>query len=481
MGSVSPAGQEGSLSEQLEAASEEQYFEKLAQGQNQIVTASRFQWTDLLKTEDWWVIWLGFLIIAAVTLLKIIADYDLTALKFKSWTSLGTGFMSILNIGFLKSFVMTYLILAAVFGLGMYFMKKEDIRSYLIAFTGLYALGALAYFFSSQLTMKQYLEYAFWALGIGLVITNTTGTPVWLRPALHSEYYVKTGLVIMGSEVLFSNITRFGFYGLGIAWVVVPVVILFMWQLGTKVLKMGSKPMIMVIAVATSVCGVSAAIAAAAATKARKNDLTFAVGLSMLFTVIMMVVMPPLAKLLGLGELIGGAWIGNTVDSTGAVVLAGEALGPLAAQVATLVKMIQNILIGFIAFAIAIFFAVKVEKTGHAAVGAGEIWDRLPKFILGFLLASVLFSFVIVPSFGMTATTKIIANLGSFKGWAFCLTFLAIGLETNFKEMAEQMEGGKPMTLYLAGQTFSLILSLFICWLLLSGTVFPVPDLAVFR
>lgn len=464
-----------------DAASEEEYFEQLAKGDDEIVRASRFQWKDLLKTEDWWVIWLGFLIIGAVTLLKIAVDYDLTALKFKSWTTLGSGIQAMAAAGFLQNFIMTWLLLAAVFGLGMYFMGTESIKKYLLAFSGLYLLAALAYFFASQTTMKQYLEYAFWALGIGLLVTNTAGTPAWLKPALHSEYYVKTGLVIMGSEVLFSNITKFGFYGLAIAWIVVPLVILFMWWLGTNVLKMSSKPMIMVIAVATAVCGVSAAIAAAAATRAKKNDLTFAVGLSMLFTVIMMVVMPPLARLLGLGELIGGAWIGNTVDSTGAVVLAGEALGPLAAQVATLVKMIQNILIGVIAFVIAIFFAASVEKTGQASVGAGEIWDRLPKFILGFLLASVVFSFLVLPNLGMAATTGIIANLGTFKGWAFCLTFLSIGLETNFKGMAEQMEGGKPMTLYLLGQTFSLILSLFMCWVFLSGVIFPIPNLAVFQ
>lgn len=446
---------------------------------NEIVTAVRFSWKDLINTEDWWVIWLGFLVIGAVTWLRLWAGYDLSAVKFRSWGSVSEGIAGLVQGVFLRQFFTTYLMLLCLFGAGMLFMGKEKIKDYVPAFTGLYLLSSLAYFFSGQTLMRQYLEYAFWALGIGLFLTNTAGTPKWLKPALHSEYYVKTGLVIMGAEVLFSNITKFGFYGLGIAWLVVPAVILFMWWLGTKVLHMKSRSMVMVIAVATSVCGVSAAIAAAAATRAKKNDLTFAVGLSMLFTVIMMILMPPLARLTGLGELVGGAWIGNTVDSTGAVVLAGEALGPLAAQVATLVKMIQNILIGFIAFAVAVFFAARVEKTGEASVGAGEIWDRLPKFILGFLAASLLFSFVIVPKAGLETTTAVLASLGTFKGWAFCLTFLSIGLETNFKEMAEQMEGGKPMTLYLVGQTFSLVLSLAMCWLLLSGAVFPIPDLAV--
>lgn len=464
----------------IDAASDEEYFEKLAEGEDLVVVASGFSRRDFYRTEDWWVIWLGFLVIGAVALLKIIEGYDLTALKFTAWTSLGS-LSAALNGQFLMKFLATYAMLAGIFTLGMVFLKKEKIKAYVIAFSGLYVLAALAYLFSSQVTMKQYLEYAFWALGIGLVISNTAGVPRWLKAAIHSEYYVKTGLVIMGSEVLFSNLTKFGFYGIAIAWIVVPLVILFMWWLGTHKLHMNSKPMVIVIAVATAVCGVSAAIAAAAASRAKKNDLTFAVGLSMMFTIIMMVGMPPLVRLLGLGELAGGAWIGNTVDSTGAVVLAGEALGPLGAQAAALVKMIQNVLIGFIAFAIAVFFAARVEQTGHAAVGPGEIWNRLPKFILGFLAASLLFSFIVLPGVGVETTTRIIGSLGSFKGWAFCLAFLCIGLETNFKEMAEQMEGGKPMTLYLLGQTFSLVLSLALCWLLLSGTVFPVPDLTVFQ
>lgn len=92
----------------------------------------------------------------------------------------------------------------------------------------------------------------------------------------------------------------------------------------------------------------------------------------------------------GMGQIMGGALIGGTVDSTGAVVLAGSALGPEAEQVASLVKMIQNILIGFIAFFVAIFFARKIDKTGKSEVKAVEIWDRFPKFILGFMAVTII-------------------------------------------------------------------------------------------
>ena len=119
----------------------------------------------------------------------------------------------------------------------------------------------------------------------------------------------------------------------------------------------------------------------------------------------MMVFEPVLIRVTGLGELIGGALIGGTVDSTGAVTVAGTALGETAQTVAVLVKSIQNILIGFIAFAVAVFFATKVENNGENSrkIGVSEIWYRLPKFILGFFAASLIASFIAVPAFGKRA------------------------------------------------------------------------------
>lgn len=440
-----------------------------------------FNLKDLLKKEDWMAVWLGLFIIASVLAVRFLSGFDLKLVKFRTFTTPFEGLVSLTDPGFLKSFFMTYVFLSFVFTAGYHFLGQGDWKKFLKGFTCLYLLTSLGYFFAAQKSMKQYLEYAFFTLFTGLAVSNIFGVPDFLKPALKSEFYVKTGLVIMGSEVIFSNITGFGFYGLGIAWVVVPVVIIFMWWFGNRILRMESKPMIMVISVATAVCGVSAAIAAAAASKARKNDLTFAVSLSMLFTILMMVSMPWIAKVTGMGELIGGAWIGNTVDSTGAVVLAGEALGQKAAQAAALLKMIQNVLIGFISLAVALFFASSENSAGReeTETGAGEIWNRMPKFIFGFLISSLIFSFVITPYAGHQATSEIISLLGTFKGWCFALAFLTIGLDTNFKEMKVSSEGGKPLALYLTGQIFSMIISLFFCYLFLSGRFLPLPDLSM--
>lgn len=447
---------------------------------SEIVTAEKFKFGDLINKEDWLAIWIGFIIIAAVTIGLVSGAYDLKAANFSTWGDGTTGFLDIFNGSVAASLLLTFVILALLFGIGTY-LQKKSVSKFLPAFLGLFVITTVVRIISAQVIFSRYLEFAFWALVLGLIIANTIKTPNWLKPALQTEFYIKAGLVTFGAEVLFSNIRKFGLYGLGIAWIVTPIVIIFMWFLGTRILKIKNKELVITIATATSVCGTSAAIAVAAASKAKKTDLTFAVGISLIFTVIMMVLFPIFIKVIGLNELMGGAWIGGAIDSTGAVTLAGAALGELGQTSATLVKMIQNILIGFVAFAVAIFFtsAENKAKSGNekSSVGIGEIWHRFPKFILGFLAASVFTSFIAQNAFGADTTSSIISNLGQFRTWAFALAFTSIGLETNFGELKEQFAGGKPVTLYVVGQLFNIVLTFAAVWILLSGTFFPVPVL----
>jgi uncharacterized membrane protein YadS len=195
----------------------------------------------------------------------------------------------------------------------------------------------------------------------------------------------------------------------------------------------------------------------------------------------MMVFEPMIIHWAGMNQLMGGALIGGTVDSTGAVVLAGSALGEEAEQVASLVKMIQNILIGFIAFFVAVFFALKVDKTGDKSVGAGEIWTRFPKFIIGFFVASLVASFIVLPATSGAEVKAINGVLDQYKNWAFVLAFTSIGLDTNFKTLFKQMQGGKVLWLYIVGQLFNIALTLFAVWFLLSGVVFDIPNIDMFK
>ena len=442
--------------------------------------------SDLWKKEDWLAVWIGFVIIGLTVLAYFTGWFDVATAGFGKWTlgesvKEGTSVTPLLTQLsewiFWKKVIITFAVLGVLFSAGVK-LQGEKLRTYLPAFVLLFFLALIVRCISAEYTMNKYLEWAFWALIVGLLISNTVGVPKWLKPAVRTEFYIKTGLVIMGFSVLFSDIVAFGLYGLGIAWIVTPVVILFMWWFGTRVLKIGNKPMVITVASATSVCGTSAAIATGAAAGAKKDDLSVAISISIIFTILMMFFEPMIIRWCGMNELMGGSLIGGTVDSTGAVALAGSALGEEAKTAAVLVKSIQNVLIGFIAFFVAVFFATKVEKTGQTRVGAGEIWRRFPKFIIGFFVASLVVSFIILPLMGQADVKALNDILKPYTNWCFVLAFTSIGLDTNFKDIAKQMQGGKVLWLYLIGQTFNIALTLFAVWLLLSGVLFPVPALS---
>ncbi len=441
--------------------------------------------SNLWKKEDWLAVWIGFIIISVGAVAVLTGAFDFSAAKFSTWhlwedVAEKKTLIDQFTGSFWLKLVRTFVVLGALFTVGVK-LQGGKIREYLPAFAALFLLAVVVRLISAEFTLNRYLEWAFWALIVGLLISNTVGVPKWLRPAIRTEFYIKTGLVVMGFSVLFSNIAKFGLYGLGIAWVVTPVVILFMWWFGTKILKIDNKPLVITIASATSVCGTSAAIATGAAAGAKKNDLGIAISISIIFTILMMVFEPMIIKAVGMNELMGGALIGGTVDSTGAVVLAGNALGPEGEQAAVLVKSIQNILIGFIAFFVALFFATKVEKNSDKRVGAGEIWTRFPKFIIGFFVASLVASFIIQPLTGSADVKAINTVLDQYKNWAFVLAFTSIGLDTNFREIVKQLHGGKVLWLYVVGQIFNIVLTFFAVWLLLSGVIFEVPVLELYK
>ncbi len=366
-----------------------------------------------------------------------------------------------------------YLILLALglairFGIGMVAMQGEFF-SFLKGFGFVFAFAVLAYLAAGQATMKELgFGYAIWAILFGLIISNTIGTPNWVKPAVQTEYFIKTGLVLLGVEVLFEKILQIGLPGLMVAWIVTPTVIIVSYNFGKKILKGISDQLNITMSAAVSVCGVSAAIATAAACKAKKEELTLAVGLSLIFTAIMMVVMPAFIKLVGMTEILGGAWMGGVIDSTGAVAAAGAFLGPKALYVSATIKMIQNVLIGLVAFVVAIVWAMKSEsKATGTKPNAMEIWYRFPKFVLGFAAASILAS-AVSAALGSDMSYSLLDNgvirgfTKDLRGWMFCLAFVSIGLSTNFRELSKHFGGGKPFWLYIFGQTFNLLLTLLI-------------------
>ena len=418
----------------------------------------------LLTSEDWWAIWLGGLLIAMAVFELVTAVPGVGR-----WT----GDPRAAFEGRMLALALLGLGLALITALAARVMGGSLVR-HQGGFFALFLLAVLSYFLANQTGIRAVgVGYAFWALLLGLVISNTVGTPGWIKPALRSELYIKTGLVLLGAEVLFNRILNLGPPGLFVAWLVTPLVIFFMYRFGTRVLKIASPSLVIVIAAATSVCGVSAAIAVAAAARAKKDELTLAVGMTLVFTVVMMILMPMGIRAIGMDLIVGAAWIGGTVDATGAVVAAGAMLGEEAGQVAAVVKMIQNVLIGVVAFLVAVYWVTTIEKKdGTARPATTEIWTRFPKFILGFIGASLLFSFVLVPTLGDDTVTGILDLTSDFRGWFFCLAFVSIGLESNMKQLMGQVQGGRPIQLYLVGQAFNVVLTLIAAYLAFGGILF---------
>jgi uncharacterized integral membrane protein (TIGR00698 family) len=429
-----------------------------------------FDYSSLYKKEDWWACWIGFLVLALCAIGIIGGVYKPPKLSGWSANPL-TAFTGQTLFGYLIMFaglVIVFLIAVRIMG--------EQIRTYAPAFIIVFAIALLSDVIGHQTTLKVYgLSYPLWALVIGLLISNTIGVPGWLKVAVRSELYIKCGLVVLGAEILFTRIMALGPYGLGIAWGVTPIILYVMYLYGTRTLKM-DRDLVLPISAAASVCGVSAAIATGAACKAKQDHITIAVGQTLIFTVLMMVAMPALCRLLGFNELISGAWIGGTVDSTGAVPAAGEMVGPLAMEAAVTIKMIQNILIGIIAFVVATIWVTRIERVpGAVKPSAWEIWFRMPKFIVGFLVASLVFSFVLNTVMGNGAVNGILKSSKVFRTEFFSLAFVSIGLNSNFRELGKYFKKGKPLNLYWVGQTFNILLTLFIAWLLLGGVLFKVP------
>ncbi|MFC2150258.1 YeiH family protein [Calditrichota bacterium] len=428
--------------------------------------------------EDWWAVWFGFAIILCATF-----GWIDSIPKLGKYTNNPLDIFYTIKSGVVTGSLMLPIIfwcigLGLLTAVGMSVMGKKA-TTYLLGFLVIFLFAIVAYMFANQTQIKAYgISYAFWALLLGLLISNTVGTPKWLLAGARTEMYIKTGLVLLGAEILFSKILQLGAAGLFVAWLVTPTVIIFMFIFGVRVLKMTSHTLVIIIAAATSVCGVSAAIATAAACRAKKDELTLAVGMTLIFTVLMMIFMPIAIKWSGMDPIIGAAWMGGTIDATGAVVAAGSMLGPDAEKVAAVVKMIQNILIGVVAFGVAVYWVAKEEcKPGENKPCGAEIWYRMPKFIVGFIAASLLFSFVLVPLMGMETVEKDILGhvTKNARGWLFCLAFVSIGLESNFRELASQLVGGKPIWLYITGQSFNLILTLFAAWLAFGGILFARP------
>jgi uncharacterized membrane protein YadS len=344
-----------------------------------------------------------------------------------------------------------------------------NVGKYVLGFPIVYALACVSQFIAGNSTVNYWgLEYVIFALMIGLFVSNVIGVPDWLREAVKTEYYIKTGLVVLGAGILFFEILQAGALGIVQAMLVVTIVWATCYWLARKFHV--DEEFAAILSSAVAICGVSAAIAACGAIQGDKKKLSYVTSLVLIVAAPMMVLMPWAVKAFGIPDIVGGAWLGGTLDTSGSVVAAGALISEPAMKTGVIVKFSQNVLIGVAAFLLSLWWTFRLGATTGQRPSASVIWERFPKFVLGFMVASVVFSFLLDP--GTVSATK--GTLGGLRTVWFALAFTCIGLETKFTELVS-MEGGRPAAAFLVAQAFNVMWTLLLAFLLFGGILFPAP------
>ncbi|MCB0103460.1 MAG: putative sulfate exporter family transporter [Anaerolineales bacterium] len=302
------------------------------------------------------------------------------------------------------------------------------------------------------------LEYPLWGALIGMAgnaLLKLTGRHEIIQNGIRTELFLKIGLILLGAGISFKTVlTAAGGAALQ-GMVMITSVFFFGWWLSGK-FKLDDK-LRAVMSTALAVCGVSAAIAAAGSVLAKKEQVTYVTTLVIITALPLMVIAPLLAGAMNLPQEVAGAWFGGNIDTTAAVVGAGTIYGEEAQAIASIVKATQNAFIGLVSFLLAFYFVVVVERKPEERPSIGLIWERFPKFVLGFVLASVFYTLGWVDG-GKGSVIEAIKN------WAFMLAFVSMGLEFSTAELRKM--GWAPVIVYLLVTVFNTVLALGVAWLI---------------
>ena len=290
------------------------------------------------------------------------------------------------------------------------------------------------------------IEYVLWAILIGLLIANTIGLHPVFRPGVATyEFWLKIGIVLLGSRFVLGDIAKLG--GASLVQILVDMLVA-----GTIILaaarafglsgKLGS-----LLAIGTSICGVSAIVAARGAIRARNSDVSYAIAAILALGAVALFTLPPLGHAIGLTDNEFGLWAGLSVDNTAETTATGYLYSDHAGKIAVLVKSTRNALIGFVVLGFALFWAARGEADQIApgvSAKAAFIWDKFPKFVLGFLAVSA------VATLGWLSKGQT-ANLANASKWAFLLTFAGVGLNTDIRQITRT--GWRPLVVAVIGLT----------------------------
>lgn len=327
-------------------------------------------------------------------------------------------------------------------------------------------LGAAARFLESHVPgwaadtplagVAKSIEFPIYAIALGLLgnaVLGRLGVRDALSRGFRTEFFIKTGLVLLGASVNLKILVTAAGPAIVQALLLISIVFGFTWWLGGR-LGLEDK-LRALLASAVSICGVSAAIAAAGAVQAKKEQLAYAASLVIVFALPSIFLLPWLADVLGLSPAVSGAWIGGNIDTTAAVAAAGSLAGEDALQIATIVKTTQNALIGFVAIALTAYFALKVERTDASArPTVGQFWERFPKFVLGFIAASVIGTLYLQYGGDKAAITTV----NDLRTWFLIFAFVSIGLEFSLRGLREA--GWRPVAVFASATVVNIVVAL---------------------
>jgi len=304
------------------------------------------------------------------------------------------------------------------------------------------------------------IEFPVYAVALGLLangLLSLLGIRDRLAAYFRTEFFLKTGLVLLGASINLAEIVAFGTKGLVQAVILISSVFLFTWYVA-RWLGVEEK-LRALLSASVAICGVSAAISAAGAVLAKKEQLAYVTGLVILFALPLMFFQPAFAIWLNLSPEVAGAWIGGNIDTTAAVVGAGSIHSQQALKVASIAKLSQNALIGVVAFLLALYWVVVVERNPGQRPSAWQIWERFPKFVLGFILASIVVTLGLANGWIVKATVR---DLQRLREWFFIAAFLSIGYGLSVRGLRDA--GWRPIAVYSLATVFNTVVALAVAW-----------------
>ena len=338
---------------------------------------------EKLRTEDWVAVWV------AIPLLIMAALYPT---HIPSVPSTLIGEVAWYNIALLFGIV------AVITYVGLLLLKRP-VKGVLLSLVAVFALSLVAQVLAKIDFIKYYgFEAVFFSVLLGLLVRNVWHVPEWMKPAIQGEFFIKIGVVCLGATILINDVMKSGVFGLFQACFVVSCVWFFAYWYSRR--QGVDRPSAMILSSGLSICGVSAAITAARATGTNENKLPYIVSLILIVVVPMIYLMPWLANTIlpmifddpEIVDQVAGAWIGGTIDTTSGVAASSTILGDAANGQAMIIKGTQNVLIGVVAFFIALYLSTHDSEGTKQRPSLGIVWEKFPKFILGFVAASLVFS-----------------------------------------------------------------------------------------